>query len=313
MNPDLIAEAERTLLERLEQDRAASPAPIFILGAPRTGSTLLYQMITAAFGCAYFSNLVNQFFPQAPVLGLTVQKVLAARDSIDFHSRFGKTEGLFQPSEASAVMRDWFGGEHPSQSRSAGFIPGRARIALATCRAAESLFGRPLVIKNAWNCFRIEATAGALPQARFIWIRRDLRAAAKSDLHARYAVQGSPLAWNSATPANVERLRERPYVEQVVENQYEFSAAIGAALARLTPDRHTEVWYEDLCRRPAATLSALEMALPDLPLARTQLIAGATAEPATSWELNAADSGGIDAYIETQGARLAPLLRAPLP
>ena len=83
----------------------------------------------------------------------------------------------------------------------------------------------------------------------------DIAEAAASDLEARYATKRSPHAWNSATPANYEELRRRPPVEQVVENQYEFNHAIGAALRADADGRYTEIWYEDFVVDPDKVLS----------------------------------------------------------
>jgi hypothetical protein len=154
-------------------------------------------------------------------------------------------------------MAHWFGGGHPSQLMSRRILEGMDSHFTATLAAVNFFFGAPLVIKNAWNCFRTEYLASALPTANFIWIRRDIRAAAKSDLAARYAVQGSGDTWNSATPANVEALRARPCWEQVVENQYEFGKAISATLQGLSSGRFVEVWYEDLVADASATLSRI--------------------------------------------------------
>src|SRR5262249_8624013 len=146
-----------------------------------------------------------------PLLGLVIQRGLRDQTKITFESQFGKTEGTLQPSEASRVLRKWFGGGQPSQLASTEIIPGQEEHLRSTFEAAFRLFRKPLVIKNAWNCFRIPALARLLPAARFLWVRRDIGTAAKSDLHARYSTKGSPVIWNSATPHNVESLRARPY------------------------------------------------------------------------------------------------------
>lgn len=98
-----------------------------------------------------------------------------------------------------------------------------------TLAAVEAVTGKPQLMKNAWNCFRLPDLARRFPGAGFIWLRRDVRAAAESDFAARYAVQGDALTWNSATPANVDELRRLSPEGQVLENQYEFSRAISDA------------------------------------------------------------------------------------
>jgi Sulfotransferase family len=230
------------------------PRSIFILGAPRTGSTFLYQAVVSCFGLPYISNLTNSQFAATPIVGLAIQHGIAVE--VAFSSAFGKTEGPFQPSEGSAVMMNWFGGGHPSQLVSTGIRDGKEEHFRRTVIAVEALYQAPLVIKNAWNCFRVPWLAGALPKARFVWIRRDIRDAALSDLVARVLTKGDACAWNSATPANVEALRRLPPAHQVVENQYEFNLAVRDGLKN-TADRFIEVWYEDLLAAPGAVLCAI--------------------------------------------------------
>jgi hypothetical protein len=247
------------LFARLLAD-AGNPADapaIFILGSPRTGSTLFYQCLVHYWQLPYFSNLANQLFARRPVLIAPAHCQVLPAVNIQFTSSYGKTDGAWQPSEASAVMRNWFRGGHPSQTASAEIFPGMEDHLVRTLAAIRQVFDAPVVIKNAWNCFRIAALARFLPRAFFVWIRRDLIASALSDLAARYVVQRDPLAWNSATPANVEELRRLPHWAQVVENQYEFARAIDAGLKQHADGRHAEIRYETFLRNPAESLESL--------------------------------------------------------
>jgi hypothetical protein len=253
-----VREAEHRLFEHFDAaGRCGAAEVIFVLGAPRTGSTLLYQLMVHLLELAYVSNFVNDCFAETPAVGLAVQRAAEGTREAVFVSAYGKVAGAFQPSEASAVMQRWCGGGHPSQIVSAVVLPNMERHFAMTAAVASALYGRPLVVKNAWNCFRVASLARAFPKSRFIWIRRDIRQAASSDLEARYATKGSPDAWNSATPANLEALRRLPYWEQVVENQHEFNSAIRSAFDALPSDRTHTVWYEDLCEDPGSYLGKI--------------------------------------------------------
>ncbi|WP_343869910.1 sulfotransferase [Caenispirillum bisanense] len=307
-----MREAEDQMIaEALNGIAGYSPKPLFIVGSPRTGSTICYQASIEYFGFQYFSNVVNSHFSTTPLLGLLLHSGRRGIKELSFTSAFGKTSGLFAPSEASAVMANWFGGGHPSQTVSATVLPGKAGHLHAVMAAAEILVGTPVVTKNAWNCFRISSIAEALPEARFLWIRRDIAASAKSDLHARYVVQGTPDVWNSATPANVDALRRKPYWEQVVENQFEFAQAISAAGSRLASERFTEVWYEDLCGDPEGELAAAGMRL-GYPVEGKRLPAGFSIAPSRdAARLSPDDAAAIDRYVLQHKQRFDPLRREP--
>jgi hypothetical protein len=219
------------------------PELIFILGSPRTGSTLLYQILINALQPFYFSNLINDYFSDCPIIGATIQNSFP-RKSIPYKSKYGKTNGLLGPSEASHIMREWFGGEHPSQTKSCTVIPNKKQHLIATLQAIYKLTNSPILIKNAWNCFRIENLQQLFPNSKFIWIRRDISCSAQSDLNSRIN-RGSPYIWNSATTHNYKEIQRLPYWEQVVEQQYEYNKAISQ---NIQSTNFVEVWYEDMCQ-----------------------------------------------------------------
>ena len=267
--------------------------PLFILGAPRTGSTLFYQSICSNFKLPFISNFSNRFFSETPILGFYIQKTATVK--INFDSDYGKTKGGFQPSEGSAVMSHWFGGAHPSALASSRILnDGKERHFLNTLRSVEALFEAPIVIKNAWNCYRIQYLANVLPNARFIWICRDIAAAAKSDLAARYKTKGSADVWNSATPANWHELRKLSPVAQVVENQHEMNLAVDRDLCRYAEGRWLKVWYEDFIEDPDATMRKVGSFLgrPFISDQGIEIIAS------KGWDLSEIECQKIDDYVQ---------------
>lgn len=297
------AELEEFLLS--QPTRSDERGPVFILGAPRTGSTILYQAMAAGLRLPYVANLTNDHYSTAPIVGLSIQAAWQHSDKISGESRYGKTSGPFQPSEGSALMRRWFGGGHPSELVSATIRPDQKEHLVRTMSAAWRLFGRPIVIKNAWNCFRIAELARLLPNSAFVWIRRDIVDSANSDLEARYAVHQDPIAWNSATPRNYEALKARPYWEQVVENQYEFARAISEGFAQMSADRHATVWYEDFCSKPAVSLKQLIEKMTVLSGFSVDEALPSIARQAVNSRLSPEDAALVTGYVASCGDRLA--------
>jgi hypothetical protein len=204
-------------------------------------------------------------------------------------------------------MRHWFGGDRPSQLNSAKILPGKEDHFRQTIAGIHRLFDGPLVIKNAWNCFRIESLARLLPRAFFVWIRRDITQSALSDLAARYVVHGTPQTWTSATPGNVEQLRQLPCWAQVVENQYEFTRAIDSGLRMHAVGRHAEVWYEDFLRDPNNTLHALAKTMGDmLPDSNTTPILLGKA-PRSLRPYSESDEANLREYVSVHESRLQRL------
>lgn len=276
----------------------SNPNAIFIVGGPRTGSTFLYQAMASAFSLPFISNLTNSYLADTPIVGLTIQN--GVQVPVGFESSFGKTKGLFQPSEGSAVLMNWFGGGHPSQIVSTGFIEGRQEHCLRTLAATETLCGGPLLTKNAWNCFRVPAIASVLPSAHFIWIRRDIRNAAASDLEARYRTKEDPNEWNSATPANFKDLQKRPLIEQVVENQFAFNTALSSTLRESARDHYLELWYEDITATPTEKLEEIGRFIGRKPDMKTTPLQVAESG---RWSLEASEKASIEQYVARQFTR----------
>lgn len=251
MNNSSISDLESIIFE---QNSVSMNTAIFILGSPRTGSTLLYQMMAKFFHLPFISNFINAYYADCPVIGFLIQKnILGIYDNIHGHSKYGKIEGALQPSEGSNVMKNWFGGGHPSQLISKTILSGKENHFKVTLDSVYSMYKKPCLIKNAWNCFRMEYLLNVLPNAYFIWIKRDIRASAKSDLDARYVAHNHNNVWNSATPANYEELKSLDPCNQVVENQYEFAKAIKSC----KNNKVLGIWYEDLIAKPKKILTEI--------------------------------------------------------
>jgi len=304
-----LAEREQEIL-RLYPGRAA-PSAVFVLAAPRTGSTVLYQALADSFGLPALTNHANADTPQHPVVGILAshEARLSGNARGDFGSRYGKTEGTHGLSEGSAIFTRWCGGGHPSQRASPGVLDTQAGHMRAALAAVEAATGKPLLTKNAWNCFRLADLARRFPEAGFIWLRRDVRAAAESDLAARHAVQGDAVTWNSATPANVDVLRRLPPEGQVLENQYEFSRAISEPAAGLAPGLFAEVWYEDFIAAPDAVMQRLAASF--RPLKGMKPEALPSFRMLRSMVLSEAERAGISAHMAQDPARWQPLSWPP--
>ena len=292
-----LCEIEQSLFN--EFDRNSNSKIVFILASPRTGSTPLYEAIVKSISFPYISNLTNIYYPNHPIIGLAIQHGIKA--TFNLKSNFGKTDHIFCVSEGSGPLTNWFGGGHPSQIVSKSVIKNKEDHLRKTVNSIYSLYGQPLVVKNAWNCFRVADLARVFPEAKFLWLRRDIADAAKSDLEARYVTKDDPNKWNSATPWNFEELLKKPHAQQVVENQYEFNIAIKNQLELLSNDSWNEIFYEDFIKNPNQIMANIcaflkcstESSYDLIDLIRTEKL-----------DLSSRDSDDIDLYIHENAERL---------
>ena len=89
------------------------PKILFILGSPRVGSTLAYQVSINHFDVYYPSNHLNTLFESGKFDPLELPKNIKNSQFVNYCSNYGKTQGADQPSEASALFRHFFWRQAP--------------------------------------------------------------------------------------------------------------------------------------------------------------------------------------------------------
>jgi hypothetical protein len=224
--------------------------PVLILGAPRCGSTLLYQLMVACFDVGYLSNFHCRLYGSP---ALAERLVRGRRADIDYRSSHGGTSGLLAPSECGPFWYRFF-------RRSPQYVPRGAEspAAMGRLRASVRRFqqaaGRPVVFKNLICSLRVGPLAAALPEALFVVLHRDLVDIGQSVLAARLRITGSYAAWWSAEPPGVEQMRGLAPEEQVVEQAVAVYAAIDAEREPAGAGRFLDLDYADLCRQPESVL-----------------------------------------------------------
>jgi hypothetical protein len=295
-----MRELENEIFKQYSLDPVSSARAVFILGSPRTGSTLLYQLMINFFDLFYISNLTNDYFSSVPAVGALLHQTLHPDTLVSYESSYGKTSAVYEPSEGSKVMSKWFGGSHPSQINSTTVIPSMRDHLKKTVSSICAMSKKPFLIKNAWNCFRIENLSTLFPNGKFIWIRRDIGESATSDLKSRIN-QGNPQIWNSATTHNYREIQRRPPHEQVVLQQYEYNRAMGSDLQTFASQRYIEIWYEDICNDTSRHLGRLEAFL-DTPQRKTAL-------PTLKRSRSSFDNEEITSFIELNKDQFAPYRR----
>jgi hypothetical protein len=138
---------------------------ILILGALRTGSTLLYQLIVNLWRVHYFDNTGDVHTTDA--------------HEAPYSSTYGKTGEPWEPNEASGVLTRWFGESNRA-------LPGMDAEIVKIVHA-----NAPMVIKNIWNVWRVDEWKRLVPDVQFIWIRRRLYRAARADMLTSNRLNGA--------------------------------------------------------------------------------------------------------------------------
>ena len=189
--------------------------PIFLLGAPRSGSTLIYQAITDAFDVAYLSNC-HCHFHGSPALTEKFFRPLKRKKASDYTSYHGRTDGWAAPSECGEWWYRFFRREPPyvtlNDVDKKKMIHFR-RSLLSLTEAAS----KPVVFKNLYVTLRLEPVTKYIPEALFIIIKRNELDNAHSILAGRLNTLGNYESWWSVPPQNVDQLKKLTPPQQAVE------------------------------------------------------------------------------------------------
>ena len=237
--------------------------PIFIVGAPRSGSTLLAQVLTDALDIGYLSNRHCQFFG-APAMADRLFTPLRKKEPSDFQSLNGTTRKSYGPNECG----DWW---YRFFRRDPAYVPqeeadlDKMRQMRRSIAALTKAQGKPVLMKNLYASLRLQPILAQIPEALIVVIKRNELDNAHSLLEGRQKLHGSYAHWWSVEPPNIERLKPLPPHVQVVEQVRAIYALIESDLqeSRIDAGRVINVTYEGLCANARQTVGEIRRFLAD--------------------------------------------------
>lgn len=237
--------------------------PVFILGAPRSGTSLLYKALCLHPEVAYISNYVRRWprWPELSVLNRLAGRSPWAQRQVWFGGGssayvYGRRRPLRQrvipmPHEGETVFEDCGIPEDPEQL-AAITEEDRARLRQAIQRIVRAGGGRVFVSKRVGHNWRIPALLAVFPSARFVDITRDGRAVALSLAKVDWW-DTSPIWWYGGTPTEWAAEGRDPW-ELCARHWVEEVAAIDRGLAAVPVGQQLRITYEDLVASPLTLL-----------------------------------------------------------
>ena len=245
------------LIEKIVQlKKFKSDQPqLFILGLPRSGTTLVYQYIVHRLNVAYFTNGVGKYF-LSPCSVTFFQNRIYGKYQSDFKSDYGKAQGALAPREAGAFWGRFFGFEN--YIRYAELSSKDIRSIRNTIACVQYVFGnKPFVNKNVKHMLRIDALSKIFPNSYFLIVERNWNDVALSNIRARYKPLSNPKEWWSVKPQNYSHLKNLPITHQVFNQLITLKKKLERDLAELPLHRIIRVKYEEFCKQPESLINAL--------------------------------------------------------
>lgn len=232
--------------------------PVFIIGAPRCGSTLLYKVLTERFKFSYFSNFTAKFY-KIPICGTLLQKIIGIRARTgDYNFNYGQVEGLGSPNECGEFWYRWFPrGLHVyvNPGKTPAWVRKKLRDEIGGISAVTK---QPVIFKNLYNSMRIAPIIEAMPEAVFIICHRDKIDNVHSILKGRKENLDTKEKWWSLPPKEIDYLATLSWAEQIAGQLHYTYQQIDADKNRFGTERFLEIKYEKFCTDVYSVVTRIE-------------------------------------------------------
>ena len=232
---------------------------VFVLGLPRSGTTLLSQLLAYCLDAGYVNNFAARFW-LAPVHGIRLARLIAAdAEPPSFESDYARTKSLLDIHEWGYFWRNWlrkhtFDDVVHAREREDEIDWAGLRLTLAN---VQHELGAALVAKNMLGAYHLPRLRRELGPVVYVLIERDPLDAAVSILDARRKYYDDPSAWWSYIPPEYPMLKDRDHWEQVAGQVHYLGRFYERALAEVGEDAVVHVTYEQVARDPAAVLATV--------------------------------------------------------
>lgn len=221
-------------------------SPVFIIGAPRTGSTILYEYVTNYLDLKYINNFMAKFYKSLYLSSLVSHKIFKDESHDCFDSKHGKTYGLNAPHECGSFWYRWL----PKDKHFVKFdeIDSNSKDEIyTTITAITNKFNKPFIFKNLNAGQRMRLIKETFPNALFIYIKRNPLYTAQSILRGREKTYNDRSKWWSIMPKEYDELLDLPYPEQIVKQIYYLQKQIETDLSLFPSQNSYVIKYKDFC------------------------------------------------------------------
>ncbi len=223
--------------------------PIFIVGPPRSGTTLVYQVLTIAFNLCYLSKHSTIFFGCPALLSRITRPFVGCTPPYSFSSQFGEISGWNAPVAGTLVWKRWF--PDYQEYVGANSLRQEARQQMQkTISLIQHVYAVPFVNKSQSHNGHIIPLVETFPEAVFIRVHRDPLHIAESNLKMKYHY-GDPTLWTSCKTSAYNKIKDKPYIEKICKQIYWAEKDLDRDSNIVGGERFFHVHYAQLCKDPA--------------------------------------------------------------
>jgi hypothetical protein len=232
---------------------------IFIFGLPRSGTTLISQLIAHCMDVGFINNFMARFY-LAPVHGIRLSRLIFGNEKkSSFQSDYARTSDLTDIHEFGYFWRYWLKKEMFTGITQAVQIEKEIDWTglKHTLANMQNEFGKPMVFKNIFGSYHLIKMNKVIEKIIYIYIKRDILDSAISILDARRKYNSNMSTWWSSMPIEYEQLKDLDYWHQIA-GQVFFLQRYYENISKKLNNLIT-INYYDLTMRPRSVLEHISI------------------------------------------------------
>ena len=233
---------------------------VFVVGLPRSGTTLMTQLLARGLDIGYINNFTARFW-LAPVTGIKLSNIIYGnKTDISFSSKYAATPGVSDVHEFGYFWRYWLKKDNIGQILKSKEIENEIEWdkLRRTILNMHQAFGKGWMCKNIYGSYHIARMQWLLKKSIFVYIERDPLDVAISIHDARKKFFEDTSLWWSTIPLEYEELRKKPAVEQIAGQVQHLRAFYKKEFENTDQDRYIRVHYDDVCKDPLTLLKTIQ-------------------------------------------------------
>lgn len=264
-------EAFNSSLTTLEEKYRKSIEPsfnipnYFVIGLPRSGTTVLTQLVFNSFNIGCPNNFIAKFW-EAPLVGFKLFiDIFSFHFKSDYSSNYGVGSNSFSPHEFSFFWQKLIGMD---SSKVSSYNPEKAKANIIwnelniLFHQVNSITKIPIVYKPLELLgYHLIEFQRHVENSFFIYIKRAPIEVALSLAEGRKVKAGGINNWYSSYPEERNKLKFNSFAEEIKYQVSELNKMYEKKISKLDRNCFIEIEYEELINSPMNTLEKLEIFL----------------------------------------------------
>ena len=242
----------------LKYDRKPLYSPLFIIGAPRSGTTLSYQLLANNFNTCYINNVMEKYNKFACALSYGQAIINGCNPPGNYSSVYGETVGWNAPSQGRRFWDNFFKTGEQNYIGNDEIDAGTLKKLRNSVLGLQNIFGRPFINKALSLGVRLLPLNEALPESLFMCIHRSRVDVVRSMMKGWNEYEGGNNEWFSVKPLEYKYINSEDLLAKVCGQVYYIEKDIMRDLSIIGDGKCIHVTYDDICENPGVILNKLE-------------------------------------------------------